>query len=172
MLRVFRKPDATVPIAIRPTDTLLMTMQLPPVKGFSFSNRPRQEKPLFILATGLFCVSLLTGCATVDNTFDKVKTGVSERFGGSDDAESDTLQEDVAAPAPAPVTLEPVKKPLLVDVQEKLRILGYYTGPISGKLDSRSEAAIQDFQLDNDLRIDGRASASLLREIDKALELK
>jgi len=140
------------------------------IKECFFSTGKLRTTPLCLLSIGFFFASLLTGCATVDTTFDRVKSGVSDHFGGSDKNEVRTLQEDEVVPEP--VNLEPAKKPLLVDVQEKLRILGYYSGPISGKLDSRSEAAIQDFQLDNDLRINGRPSGSLLQKIDKVLELK
>lgn len=108
-----------------------------------------------------------TGCATVDATFDKVKTGVSDRLGKNESAKKNALP--AAEKNPEPIQVKPDEKPLLVEVQEKLRTLGYYKGPISGKLDSRSEAAIQDFQLDNDLRIDGRPTPTLLQQINKTL---
>ena len=120
----------------------------------------------------LFFAVTATGCATVDATVEKVKSGVSSRFDNNDKAEQQVVpeqknpaqkNEQVREAEPA----KPVKKPLLVDVQEKLRTMGYYSGPISGKLDSRTEAAIQDFQLDNDLRINGRPTKSLLTEINK-----
>lgn len=127
---------------------------------------------IFALAAAVFFAMFATSCATVDATVDKVKSGVSDRFGKGDKVapSSDTLPADQPASEDAP--LKPLKKPLLVDIQEKLRALDYYSGPISGKLDSRTEAAIQDFQLDNDLRINGRPTQSLLEEIDKAMEAR
>lgn len=118
---------------------------------------------LLVFIAGL----LASGCATVDATVDKVKAGVSDRFGKEEEAEADGLQAVEGSAEPA----KPLKKPLLVEVQEKLRTLGYYSGPISGSLDSQTEAAIQDFQLDHDLRINGRPSKPLLSELNKALEL-
>lgn len=129
-------------------------------------NRHRLKYVCFLIS-GLFCLFVSSGCATVDSTLDKVTSSVSDRFGKKDD------NADIALPAveqEAPTAPEPERKPLLIEIQEKLRTLDYYSGPISGKLDSRSEAAIQDFQLDKNLRIDGRPTSALLDEIDKALD--
>ena len=118
------------------------------------------------------CVAILFGllcssCATVDATVEKVKSGVTSRFGDSEKPASNKLH---AEPSDTGST-KGVAKPILVDVQEKLQTLGYFNGPINGKLNSRTEAAIQDFQLDNDMRINGRPSESLVKQLDKALEL-
>lgn len=110
---------------------------------------------------------LVSGCATVDATVDKVKTSVTEKFnrGGDDKSDEGSLQS-VEQLAESEGKKE---KPLLVEVQEKLTTLGYDPGTTDGKLNARTEAAIQDFQLDHDMRINGRPSKALLQAIDKAL---
>ncbi len=129
-------------------------------------------KPSFWLVLSSLCmVVLLGGCATVSDTYGSVSSSVSTKFGKKDDPE--LASELVPAGEQDAKTEKPVvrEKPLLVDIQEKLRVLGYYSGPISGRLDSRTEAAIQDFQLDNDLRINGRPTQALLDAIDQAASL-
>jgi len=135
----------------------------------STSASKSSQTPAYRLMASLMLLFfvLLTGCASVDATVERVKSGISDRFGNNDDVESNATPVLEATVAEEPAT--PATKPLLVDIQEKLRTLGYYSGPISGRLDSRSEAAIQDFQLDKNLRIDGRPTAALLQKIDEAL---
>lgn len=114
------------------------------------------------------CLVLIsTGCASVDATFDKVSAGVSDKFGKKDDSAAQPLKAVEKTPP-----TKPNKKNSIINIQEKLRTLGYYSGPISGTLDARSEAAIQDFQLDKNLKIDGRPTPSLIEQIDKAIELE
>lgn len=122
---------------------------------------------LSALVTLMLVGVLISGCATVDATVDKVKSEVSDRLNRSDKLEQDALQpvEQLGDPGHS------AEKPLLVEVQEKLMTLGYKPGSTNGKLDARTEAAIQDFQLDHDLRINGRPSKSLLQAIDRALEI-
>lgn len=55
------------------------------------------------------------------------------------------------------------------ETQLKLQMLGYDIGKLDGRYGGKTEAAIQDFQLDNDLSIDGVPSISLLRLIDAKL---
>lgn len=103
-----------------------------------------------------FCISILSGCATVEGVRDQI----SEKLGRDKPA-----VEEVA-------TAEPVTAPnesLTGQIQERLLELGYKPGRITGKPNSRTEAAIQDFQLDNDLRVDGRVSVSLLETLNKAV---
>lgn len=138
--------------------------------GFQSAYSKSVGMGLTVLFMGLVCGS----CATVDATVDKVKAEVSDRFSKDEEPEASSLQTIEGAPDTEVLETEPAapaKKPLLVEVQEKLRTLGYYSGPISGRLDSSTEAAIQDFQLDHDLRINGRPSKPLLEELDKVLEL-
>ncbi len=61
-------------------------------------------------------------------------------------------------------------KNMVQQVQEKLNTLGYDAGDANGSYSASTEAAIQDFQLDNDLAVDGRPSISLLRVINTRLD--
>lgn len=71
--------------------------------------------------------------------------------------------------APAPTQAQP-SSGLVTQTQEKLKKLGYNVGTVDGKFGAKTEAAIQDFQLDNDLEITGKPSTSLLRVINAKLQ--
>ena len=49
----------------------------------------------------------------------------------------------------------PIKGPDVVELQERLKELGFYTGPIDGVYNRQVEFAVRDFQRDNNLRVDG-----------------
>jgi len=49
----------------------------------------------------------------------------------------------------------PMKGPDVVELQERLKELGFYTGPIDGVYNRQVEFAVRDFQRDNNLRVDG-----------------
>ena len=109
---------------------------------------------------GIAVVSLLLmSCATVD----KVKEGVMERLPKKQPqaqvAEENTESSPVAAP------LLSSEEQLVMSIQESLTSLGYTTGPANGRLGAKTEAAIQDFQLDSGLRIDGKPTPELLDRI-------
>lgn len=104
---------------------------------------------LILVLSASIAASVLSGCATVDG----VRDNISERLG----------RNKAPAEQSAAIAAEPVASETLTgQIQAKLIELGYKPGRITGKLNSRTEAAIQDFQLDNDLRIDGRATEDLL----------
>lgn len=111
-----------------------------------------------LLATA---VVLLSSCSTVDKAKDP--------FGGED--ERSVLIDSSSNTASAPATLNP-RQQLLVSIQESLAELGYAPGRTDGIMDSQSEAAIQDFQLDNDMRINGRPSTELLQTLERAIRLR
>ena len=46
----------------------------------------------------------------------------------------------------------------VLDVQERLKELGYYTGTLSGKFDSETQKAFKQFEKSNGLTTDGKAS--------------
>lgn len=122
----------------------------------SYSNR---TIPKFSSALIGGCLTLLlTSCAS---TLDGVKTDL----GGVLDKTRFGNQEQTVEPAqinptePTPVSAE---QSMITSIQENLTALGYSPGPADGNLTSKTEAAIQDFQLDNDLRIDGRPSPKIL----------
>ncbi len=54
---------------------------------------------------------------------------------------------------------------LVANTQAGLSRLGYDPGPVDGVLGPRTSAAIREYQYDNDLALDGRATASLERHI-------
>jgi len=55
------------------------------------------------------------------------------------------------------------------EIESGLTTLGYNPGIPDGIMDARSELAIQEFQLDNNLTIDGKASTELLHHIQLLL---
>ena len=60
----------------------------------------------------------------------------------------------------------PVDGPILEkEIESGLTNLGYNSGTPDGLMDVRSEMAIQEFQLDNNLTIDGKVSTALLDQI-------
>jgi len=166
---------------ISTTTILLIAMQIPIYRLLSNQQRTRNfSNSRYTHLVVLLAVSLfLSSCATVDSTIGKVTSTVNDRFGKSsgdsdnvDSVETSASEVDAGNDgknAPQIADKRSSGKPLLVELQEKLRKLDYYSGPISGKLDSRTEAAIQDFQLDNDLRIDGRPTEALLLKVDEAI---
>lgn len=124
-----------------------------PVSVPRLDTRAIRLIPALSLAIG---VSIISGCATVDD----VRNQISEKLGRD---KSPTEQTATAVPVASP------NASLAGQIQEKLTELGYKPGRITGKSNSRTEAAIQDFQLDNDLRVDGRVSVTLLETLNAAL---
>lgn len=56
------------------------------------------------------------------------------------------------------------------EVQEALKISGYYDGAIDGKLGSGSQKAIKDFQMDHDLQSDGIVGKKTWAELKNYLQ--
>lgn len=54
-------------------------------------------------------------------------------------------------------------------VQAGLAKLGYNPGPVDGVMGSRTSSAIRNYQRDNGLLVDGRASYELAQHIDRKL---
>ena len=71
------------------------------------------------------------------------------------------FQSAVSVPANGPTIEE--------EIESGLTTLGYNPGIPDGIMDARSELAIQEFQLDNNLTIDGKASTELLHHIQLLL---
>ena len=118
-------------------------------------NKTRNIR-LFMALSLCACLSIVSGCAAVEG----VRGEISSRFGGNS-----KTSEEVATAVP---TMSP-NESLTGQIQERLKQLGYKPGRITGKPNSRTEAAIQDFQLDNDLRVDGRVSVKLLESLNSAI---
>lgn len=105
-------------------------------------------------AVALPCLGIaLSSCATVDT----VKGTLSSRFSST---EGSSIQ---------PNTDTAKTRSLVADIEQGLATLGYDPGVIDDKKDARTEAAIQDFQLDQNLRIDGRATEKLLAAVNREL---
>lgn len=101
------------------------------------------------------------GCTTIESA----RTQVTEIFSGGKAAEGNN-----ASLAPNAETMPVVAKPpsMLLQIEQRLFELGYNPGTVDGQLSARTEAAIQDFQLDNDLKIDGKPSQQLLETLQRA----
>ena len=56
-------------------------------------------------------------------------------------------------------------------VQSGLVRLGYDPGPVDGNIGPKTRTAIQDYQRDHDLLVDGRASEQLAQHMDEQLQL-
>lgn len=108
----------------------------------------------------LFASLLASGCAS---TFDGLKTDIRQMMGKEEsaDSESGEMTRPVAESGLS------ARESMITDIQQQLSKLGYNPGRSTGKLNARTEAAIQDFQLDNNLRIDGKPSAELLELLNK-----
>lgn len=99
-------------------------------------------------------VVFLWGCAaTIEGVKEDIKnvgvksglTSASERSGQANEADEPSV---------------------LVQIQTLLKAQGYYNGDISGDFTASTEAAIQDYQLDKGLRIDGRPTKKLLAALE------
>ena len=102
----------------------------------------------------------LMSCATVET----IKTEVKERLPKKQTeqvVESEPSEATDTTPALTP------EEQLVTSIQESLNTLGYSTGPVNGRLGAKTEAAIQDFQLDSGLRIDGKPTKELLDLINE-----
>lgn len=53
----------------------------------------------------------------------------------------------------------------VLDIQRELNRLGYNAGPVDGVMGARTRAAIQAYQRDHDLLVDGQPTASLLSHV-------
>lgn len=73
----------------------------------------------------------------------------------------------VATPTPSkpPPRKKPVSQPNIRYIQERLITLGYKAGSTDGAMGPRTRQAIRDYQSDNGLHIDGRASIALQKSL-------
>ena len=75
--------------------------------------------------------------------------------------------EQIAGPAIGAVVQ--VTKPTPEQTQTALKNAGYYTGAIDGKLGPRSKKAIEKFQKDNGLVVDGKVGAKTWNKLQAHL---
>jgi len=103
-------------------------------------------------AAWLVVVALvLTGCQAMDDVRDRLGVRL-----GSDAPAADAAPVDGTS--------------LIYRIQTSLSEAGYRPGRANGRLTLGTEAAIQNFQLDHDLRINGRPSEALLESIQAEVE--
>ena len=84
-------------------------------------------------------------------------------------SDNKTVQSRPRKPVKSSGRKDAYGKQIVRQVQKKLIALGYHINQADGKYTAGTEAAIQDFQLDNDLNVDGKPSVSLLRIINSRL---
>lgn len=77
------------------------------------------------------------------------------------------LVAPAAAPAAAaePARLQVAQASVTAELQRELNALGYDAGPVDGLMGARTRAAIEDYQRDRGLLVDGQASANLLEHV-------
>ncbi len=97
----------------------------------------------------------LISCATVET----IKTEVKDRLPTK---QTEQVLEDEASIVADTTPVLSAEEQLVTRIQESLNSLGYSAGPTNGRLGAKTEAAIQDFQLDSGLRIDGKPTQELL----------
>lgn len=114
-------------------------------------SRPLQT--ILKTTTALIFVLMLGACAS---TIDGLKEDI-RILSGRDAPEQKNALIKTSANASSPIVKE---------IQEKLSSLGYKPGKATGTINTKTESAIQDFQLDNDMVIDGKPSKSLLRALN------
>ncbi len=96
-------------------------------------------------------LTMLMGCAS---TIEGVKSDIGKVGQKTGILKSSGLDEDES------FFVTP-KQQRISEIQTKLAKLGYFTGKADGNFNAATEAAIQDYQLDNGLRIDGRPTEKL-----------
>lgn len=89
-------------------------------------------------------------------------------------ARRDTDLYAMMVPYQVAITIDKVRLPpapppsrLVQEVQHQLRARGYDPGPADGRLGQRTQKAIESFQRDRGLKVDGRATGELLDELRK-----
>jgi peptidoglycan hydrolase-like protein with peptidoglycan-binding domain len=65
----------------------------------------------------------------------------------------------------APGTVRPAKPPLYLRAQGRLKELGDYKGPVTGRRDAATVAAIKKFQMAQKLPVSGRLTPETLRAL-------
>lgn len=66
---------------------------------------------------------------------------------------------DPSAPTPAPVLRSGSQGEAVIQLQSRLKALGYYTGEIDGQFGAGTREAVTAFQKNNGLEADGQAGA-------------
>lgn len=114
----------------------------------------RRTQRLFALTLATVATLLLTSC-------DGAEIGSADTNSGSRRAShSGQDKYDVAS----------IHRPSAADIrsaQRMLSMLGYDPGPVDGVFGKKTRIAIKHFQVDEELAVDGRLTASLLRHLER-----
>lgn len=120
------------------------------------SNIRKNSLPLRTISKIIASLSLILLLAACASTIDGLKEDIRKLSGSDSPEKKGTLIKTSANTA----------SPMVKEIQEKLNSLGYKPGKATGIINTKTESAIQDFQLDNDMVIDGKPSKSLLRALN------
>jgi len=83
-----------------------------------------------------------------------------------DTTTSPAITDSIGADAPDFLSQPDQNPKLTLDIQSALNLLGYDAGPVDGIFGDRTRIAIQDFQRDFGIAIDGRLNESLLLQLE------
>lgn len=109
-------------------------------------------------------VGLVTGVSIVQGAL--IGGVAGGLLGGLTDESTINLGDPIWADDDKPANSSAVGR-----VQTGLSRLGYDPGPVDGKMGTRTRSAIEAYQRDHGLLVDGRASAQLAQHIDSQLQL-
>ncbi len=129
-------------------------------------------------------LSLLTACGStmkgLSEDFKVLGSNIGDAIDSKSSSKPQAKEEKPTSPylitpkqqnsiADKPKVYKGYSKSTVQQIQEKLNQLGYDTGEANGEYSANTEVAIQDFQLENDLTVNGKPSVSLLRVINSKL---
>lgn len=77
-------------------------------------------------------------------------------------------QPSTAAPSPPTIPAQPTQREVVAGIQRELNRLGYDAGPVDGLMGQRTRNAINDYQADAGLPVDGQPSLDLLVRLESA----
>lgn len=132
-----------------------------------------------IIALSAICLIFLVGCKqkaeepTLEPSLTTEATQAPEQA-----AEVQTQSQTTVAPAT--VTTTPAVsevaatfvKPTVEEIQQALKNLGLYTGNIDGDLGPKTQKAIEDFQAQNNLKVDGKVGPKTWDKLKASLSPK
>ncbi len=114
-------------------------------------------------ATGAV-IGAVTGLSIVEGVI--IGAAAGGILGAVTDEETINLGDPVWESNAAPANTAAVRR-----VQSGLVRLGYDPGPVDGAIGQQTRSAIQDYQRDNDLLVDGRVSEQLAEHMDEQLQV-
>ena len=107
-------------------------------------------------------VGAVTGLTVLEGAL--IGAGAGAIIGGVTDEDTIDLGDPIWAEDDRPANKAAVSR-----VQAGLAKLGYHSGPVDGILGSQTRTAIEDYQRDHALLVDGRPTVQLARHIENNL---